>query len=236
MTVTNMQAPVELRRSAGDRYGILAILALMGLVFAALALLGLAIAAESPGLAVFLLAMAAFIGAMTALVANEARVRWGTRITIDGDSVRLKLPGRRSLVPQAPLDREVPLAAIQAVDTRLEAFRAAGNTVLQRAYALALDDGSRIVLGGDRRMVSPFYTQAAEVLAARAGAPVRDLGTVDGTPGLLMFWGQTVPGWDAEPLAPAQAETRVRQERRAWQLVSIVVFVFLLVRLLVALF
>jgi hypothetical protein len=184
---------VELRRSAGDRYAILVMEAVI--LLGAVALLGgaLAVAGRSPGAASFLLLMGVFVAGLAALVGQEALVRWRTRITLVGDRLRLRLPGRRGYVAQAPLDRELPLSAIEGVDTRLEAFRSAGTTTLQRSYSLALRDGSRIVLGGDRRLLDPFYAGVAETVAVRAGVPLRDLGTVDGEPGFLMLWGQSVP-------------------------------------------
>lgn len=235
MTAIDANAPIDLRRSTGDRYSILVMLLVMAIGCLVPLGGGFMIASESAGFAVFLWAMAAFIGLMTALVSNEALIRWQTRIQIDGNAVRLSLPSRRSYVPQTPVETRLSLSTIQTIQTRAEAFRAAGNTVLQQAYALVMDDGSRIVLGADRRMVATYYADAAAILAARAGIRIEDLGTVDGDPGILMLWGQTVPGWDAAPLAPEAAETRVRQERRAWQMVSIVVFILLAVRVLVAL-
>jgi hypothetical protein len=84
-------------------------------------------------------------------------------------------------------------------------------------------------------MVAPFYGEAADAIAQAAGIEIRDLGTVDGHPGFLLITGQTVPGWDAESLPQAAAETRVRQERNAWRLVWATLGLLFLVRFVVAL-
>jgi hypothetical protein len=229
-------APIELRRPAADRYGILLIAGVVGFGALMLAVAGLALAADPAtqggGAAVFLLVMAGFLGALLLVLGNEALARWRTRIRFDGDALQLYLPRRRSYVPAPTVDGRLPLSEIEAVETRTEAFRSAGNTVLQQAYALRLADGSRLLLGADRRWMAPFYGQAAATLAERTGTPIVDLGTVDGQAGKLMLRGQQVPSWEAESLPPALAETRVRQESRAWQILTIVLFVLVLIRLL----
>ena len=222
MTTNAADPPLVLRRSAGDRYGIAIMAALVLGAFAALAAATTMTSPRLPGFGVFLGLMALLLGAVAALVVREAMLRWRTRIVLRDDAVALSLPGLRGYVRAAPVERELPYAAIAAVETRLEAFRALGNTVAQRAYSLVLADGSRVGLGADRRMAAPFFAMAAEAIAARAGVPIRDLGAVDGRAGVSMLWGQTVPGWDAPPLSPGAAGRRVGQERRAWQLLWLV--------------
>lgn len=232
METASSNAPLVLRRSAGDRWSIVAMAAVMVMPVVALAAGAVALAGQSTGAAAFLLVMAAFLASLAMLVVGEARVRWGTRIELDGPTLRLALPARRGYVAHPPVHADLSIASIASVDTRAEAFRSAGTTVIQRAYALALADGTRVVLGADRRRVDAFFASAAEAIAARAGSPIRDLGTVDGTPGMLMLRGQTVPGWDAASLPAPMAEKRHRQESRAWRLVAIVLGLAALVRLL----
>jgi len=146
-----------------------------------------------------------------------------TRVTLGGDGVlRLRLPRARSYVPQASVDRALPIASVRGVETRVEAFRSAGNTVTQQAYALVLSNGERILLGADRRMLEPFFGRAAKAIAQAAGQQMRDLGTVDGDPGFILVTGQSVPDWSAPGLAPAVAQKRVRDEQAAWRIAMIV--------------
>ncbi|MEO8084548.1 MAG: hypothetical protein ABI780_12055, partial [Ardenticatenales bacterium] len=226
---------VTLRRSAGDRWAIVVMAALLVVPALGLVVGTVAVARTSAGLAIFLGATAAFVSGLAYVVVNEARVRWTTRIALEPDGLHLTLPARRGYVRQAPVRAVVPWPSVAGVETRSEAFRAIGTTVLQQAYALRLADGGRIVLGADRRMVDPFFAGAAEAIAARARTTLVDRGMVDGDPGFLMIRGQAVPEWDASPLAPAAAATRTRQERRAWQLVGWAVLLTLAARALAAL-
>jgi len=232
MESASSPTPLILRRSAGDRWSIVAMAAVMVAPVVALVAGAVALAGQSTGAAAFLMVMAAFLASLAVLVVNEARVRWGTRIALDGPTLRLSLPARRGYVAHPPVHADLPIASIASIDTRAEAFRSAGTTVIQRAYSLALVDGSRIVLGADRRLVDAYFASAAAAIAERAGIAIRDIGTVDGAPGLLMLRGQTVPGWDEAPLPVLLAEKRERQEGRAWKLVTIVLLITALVRLL----
>lgn len=230
-----LSADVVLRRSAGDRWSIVVMAAVLAVPVVGCVAGAVVVAPASIGLAVFLAAMAAFAGALAYLVIDEARVRWTTRLRLGRDGLGLELPARRGYVRLVPVDEVVPWVRIEGVESRAEAFRAIGTTVVQRAYALRLADGGRIVLGADRRMVDPFFARAAEAIADHTELPVVDRGMVDGEPGFLMIRGQTVPGWDAAALEPSAAAKRVRQERRAWQLVGWAVGLALLARALAAL-
>lgn len=228
-------ATVVLRRSAGDRWAIAVMAAILVVPAAGLVVGAVVVARSAMGLAAFLAVMAVFCGGLLAMVVDEARVRWTTRLSLGPDGLRLALPGRRGYIRHAPVHTVVPWGSVAGVETRAEAFRSIGTTVLQQAYALRLADGSRIDLGADRRMVDPFFAAAADAIAARAGVSLVDRGMVDGNPGFLMIRGQSVPDWDAAALAPAAAATRSRQERRAWQLVGYAVGLALLARALAAL-
>lgn len=229
-------APVTLRRSAGDRYSILLLGGFLVLITALMLVSAIAILSTMPGTGVFILVVTAALMALLVPMWTETQVRWRTRIEIGDRDVHFGLPARRGYIRQAPFDAVVPLTDIVGLEMRVEAFRALGNTVLQRAFSMRLRNGTRIVLGGDRRVVSNFFEKAAGVLAERTATTVRDLGTVDGNPGFLMMWGQTVPSWDAAPMSPEKADLRARQESAAWRLVGIVFGAMMLVRLLVWIF
>jgi hypothetical protein len=226
--------PITFRRSRADRLGILLIaLLLLAMCFLPL-LAALQVLADSPPFALFLGAIGLVMVALTLLVLTEVRARWITRIVLDGNEVTLRLPARRGYVRRAAVDRRLPLTGIRGVETRGEAFRAAGSTVLQQSFALRLDDGEYLELGGDRAWMAPLFGEAALAIAERAELPLVDRGMVDGRPGFLMLWGQSVPPWDAPALAPAEAERRISQVRRAWQLLTVVLLVLVLLRLLAA--
>src|SRR5205823_2580363 len=53
-------------------------------------------------LGVFMLACAGFIGALTGYVGRDLRGKWGLRVVLDSDAVRLDLPAGRSLIHRPP--------------------------------------------------------------------------------------------------------------------------------------
>jgi hypothetical protein len=224
-----------MRRSSSDRWGGVILAAVVFAGAATVILAGIAVAATSAIAALFLLAVGALLLVPTAVMANEALARWRTGVTLDTDAVELRLPARRGMVKLEPVAETVPLEAVEAVETRLEAFHSAGSTVLQRAYALRLSGPRRIVLGADRRLIAPFYAGVASAIASRAGAPILDLGAVDGEVGFLMLRGHAVPEWDAASLAVSAADVRLRQESRTWQILSIVLLICALLVLLASL-
>ncbi len=71
-----------------------------------------------------------------------------------------------------------------------------------------------------------FYERVAIALSARLKMPIKDYGVVDGDPGTMLLWGETVPDWDAVPLPPDVAEKRLRDaanaERTIWIAVAVV--------------
>lgn len=214
----------DLRRGQGDVVMMWVMAGLLGFATLMVSIAGLALVNDGEGAAVLLIAIALFMGAMTWLVCDEALSRAGTRVALDGaGGLHLKLPGRRSYVGQAPVSAVLPLATVRGIETRLEAFRALGNTVIQRAYVLILADGGRLALGADRRMMAPFFGEAAAAIAQRTNLPIADRGAVDGAPGFAMIWGASVPDWQAPSLPQAASEKRVRDEQTAWRVVAIVV-------------
>lgn len=197
--------------------GIVSVLPIMFLM------LGIGALAGGDSVGLWLLLFAAPGLALAALVIVEARSRAGVRIIVDANAVHLKLPQRRGYAAQDPVQESVPRASVSAVESRSEAFRSAGSTVVQRSFSLVLSDGRRIVLGGDRPMQPPFFEQAAGAISAQLRVPVRELGMVEGDPGFLLISGQRVPTWDTQPLNPTEADRRTAASAATWRIVFIIV-------------
>ncbi len=214
---------IELKRGGGDQFFIWFMVGMCAFLVLMLAFAGWAIMSDGEDLGALLIIWALPFVALTYYVYREAVARSFTRIAINWQTLELRLPAQRSYVPQEKLETSLPLSSIQAVESRAESFRALGNTVLQYAYALVLDDGRRIVLGADRRFISPYYQNAAGVISNNIKSPIRDLGLVDGNPGFLLFTGQSVPAWDAAPVPPTTMQKRFKDEAAAWRWVSIIV-------------
>jgi hypothetical protein len=220
---------VDLHRTLGDRLSILFIAALMVGASGVMAVGAVATVTHSLGLFLFMVLIAVMNAGLTWIVIREAIMRWSTHIVLHDRSVRLRLPARRGYVATAPVDLELPLSAIKAVESRDEAFRSVGNTVIQQSYVLVKDDGQSLFLGADRPWVTPFFGGAAAAIAARAGLAIRDKGTVRGEPGFILLWGQTVPAWDAPPLPPADSDRLAYQSSRALYWVWVIVSISLLI-------
>lgn len=227
---------VELRRGAPERVAMWVMGATIGMLPLLFGFCGLLILGDGEPLGGLMLLFALPFAWLTYFCFREAAARQAVLVRIEGQGVKLVLPAQRSYVPQERIDELLGLAAIKTIETRVEAFRGAGNTITQQSYAIVLNSGRRIVLGGDRRMLAPYFCDVAEALAQATGKPITDLGVVDANAGFLMFAGQSVPPWDAAPLPQALGEKRVRDERAAWRIASIVLavagFIILLVRLL----
>jgi len=224
---------LELRRSAGDRY--LTTVCAVILVFPAAFILAIAVAtmSETPGVSLFVLGVGLFMVLMIAVVVREARDRWMTCIRITADCVELRLP---HYLDRPPVKATVPLAAIASVDWREEAFRSLGLMAMHQAYALALKDGGHVVLGGDKAMTQPFFSNAAETIAQRIGAPIRDLGMVDGKGGAMQMAGMSAPGWSARSLTYDQMAKRHRAVELTWLIASSATVVAVVAQALASLF
>lgn len=229
------ELPIELRRGAPERVAMW----VMGATVAMLPLLfvfcGWIILADGEGMGALMLIFALPFAYLTYFCFREAAARSSVSVRIEGQGLKLLLPAQRSYVAQERIDELLGLSAIKAIETRVEAFLGAGNTITQQSYAIVLNNGRRIVLGGDRRMLAPYFGEVADALAQATGKPITDLGVVDANAGFLMFAGQSVPPWDAAPLSQAMGEKRVRDEQSAWRIASIVLavagFVILIARL-----
>lgn len=212
----------ELKRGGGDQVFIWLTFGMCALMVAMFAFAGLALLTDGESAGSILIAFALPSLGLAYYVFREAQARTFTRIAINWRTLELRLPAQRSYVAQEKLETSLPLAAIKAIESRAESFRALGNTVLQYAYSLVLDDGRRIVLGADRRFISPYFQNAAGVISNNVKIPIRDLGLVDGDPGFLLLSGQSVPAWDAAPVARDTMQKRFRDEAAAWRWVSII--------------
>jgi hypothetical protein len=229
-----LQTPVtelDLRPSLAERLLVAFAAGFLALITLAIAALGLFAAASSILLAAILLPLAAFMGLMAWIVLREARAVWTLSISIDGSTVRLRLPAIRGYVAQGALDSWIPLASIACIDSREEAFRSIGTTAIQRAYAVVLRDGSRTVLGADRPMKTPFFQTAAIAIAAKAKVPLHDLGIVDGHAGPVLVSGNTAPDWSAASLPAPLARKRRNAAAMTYTLIGAVFVLIIVLRL-----
>jgi hypothetical protein len=134
-------------------------------------------------------------------------------VLLDYDGVRLDLPFGRSLIHR-PREQhlKVPYADIEAIETRLEAYRTFGMAMMQRPYVLRRKTGELIFLFEDRALAteceSSVFPKLAADIAARAHAPLRDLGMVEGRGGALGIWGTLAPDW-AAPSLPLALQLRL---------------------------
>lgn len=207
---------IDLKRGAGDIVSLWVMAALIGLLPLFFLVLGVWMISTGDSIGYILLLFAAPMLALLALVVNEGVARQSVRVTLDSDSIHLRLPKRRGYIAFEPVNEAVSRAALAAVETRAEAYRGLGTIAIQRVFALVLKDGRRIMLGADRPMIAPFFAEAANTIAAQTNLPIRDLGMVDGKTGFLLIAGASAPPWDAPALAPATAKKRAAHA--AWGL------------------
>ena len=98
--------------------------------------------------------------------------------------------------------------AIDAVETRLEAYRSVGSVNINRIYALRLKSGELIILGEDRAlntsMESATVTSTVKRILQQGSLDVRDLGMAEGRGGLFAVLFTAPPPWDAPSLSDEQ--------------------------------
>jgi hypothetical protein len=179
------------------------------------------------------LALAAFMAALTDYVVKDFRGKWGLRVALEPDTLVLDLPVGRSLIHHPPAQHlKIPYGEIEAIESRLEAYGTLGMALLQRAYVLHRKNGQLIFLFEDRAIDTQFgsamFTKLAADIAARAGAPLRDLGMAEGRGGFLAVWGTHAPDWAAPPL-PVARQIRMRRRAAITGTLAIVVIVLALV-------
>jgi hypothetical protein len=156
------------------------------------------------------LIVAAFLVALLLYVLRDFRAKWGLRVVLDADQVKLDLPSSRMLIRRPPSQHvTLSYADIAAVETRLEAYPTWRMANMQRAYALRRRSGELIFLFEDRALATGFASATfggiARELATRAGVPLRDLGMAEGRGGILAVWGAHAPDWSA-PALPAERQ------------------------------
>ncbi len=158
----------------------------------------------------FLLIFPGLMAALTAYVWRDMRGKLGGLIVLDGSSLTLHLTGGRSLIHNPPPCHEtIPFGVIEAVETRLEAYGAQTMGMMQRTYRLRRRSGPPIFLFEERALGTRLADHSLQVVAAeiaqRAGAPLNDLGMVQGRGGILGAWFTSAPDWSAAALpAPRQ--------------------------------
>jgi hypothetical protein len=156
--------------------------------------------------------------ALARLMWRDARGRRRGELRLEGDRLVLDLPADRSLIHRPPACREsIPFAHLARVETRLEAYPAQGMANMQRTYRLVrlgappvfLFEERAVGTGLEEASLAPVALEIAE----RTGAPLKDLGLVQGKGGLLAAWFTEPPPWDAAALPPEGAN-------RLWSLVA----------------
>ncbi len=172
-----------------------------------------------------LLALFAIVfGALSVPLLRDLRGRWGWRLAVGRDRVRLDLPPARSAARRtAACHRSLAASDLAAIELRLEAYRSWRLVMLLRAVALRLRTGERIFLGEDRavgtRLGSNFVARAAATLAEHTGCPLRDMGLVEGRShllGLLM----RAPAWRAAPVDEARRAALLKGARATGEIVT----------------
>src|SRR5262249_19237666 len=79
------------------------------------------------GLAALVAAVTIFLAGLTGYVLRDLRGKWGLRVELLADRMVLDLPGGRSLIHRPPSQHlTIPYAEIDAIETRLEAYRTLG--------------------------------------------------------------------------------------------------------------
>lgn len=223
--------PGVFRPPAVERYMLATCSALFGVLAAVIfwALLPL----QSMGILAAVLAIAGIVvlAGLIWLVLTETFAAFRLRIEVGSGSVILRLPEQRGHVRLPAFDGSLPLASVERIESRSEAFRQLGMIAIQRAYRLVLKDGRIVELGADRQFKAPVFGPAAEAIAERSGVRLRQGGMVDGNAGLLVAAGTSVPPWNASTLSTTEASQRMAHSARAFRYIGIFVMIMTLLRL-----
>lgn len=210
----------------------------LGAVSLIMIVLAVLIIIQDWAVGLFCAVIACFIAGLTGYVWRDLSGKWGLRVVLDADAVRFALPAGRSLIHRPPAQQlTIPYADIEAIETRLEAYRSLGMAMMQRAYVLRRRSGDLIFLFEDRALATgletSFFTDIAAALAARAGVELRDLGMVEGDGGFLGAWGTHAVDWAAPSLPLARQLRLWRHAAMTGTLAITIVIIALMVRLLV---
>jgi hypothetical protein len=223
-------------RRFGASLGERVLLSLCAAFLAALSI-GLAVFAAfaAPISLVMALAIApvvAIVGALALRVIAETVSAYRLAVVVRPDMVALRLPSWRGHATAPATEREIGLSAIDAIETRAEAFSQLGTTMIQQAYRLRLMDGETILLGADRQMKAPLFGPAAAEIASRANLGVTDLGMVDGRAGALTVFGASVPDWTTATLSNEDIAARRAGASRTLTIMGAASALVLLARLI----
>lgn len=161
--------------------------------------------AEGPSdhILAFVLGVAAILLVpMVAVAWSDYRGKRRCTLVLEEDALLLHLPAGRSLTHRTRTIRErVPLAEIEALDTRLETYRG----LSLRTYRLLEKDGRSRFLLEDRALGTKRETAShrpvVEEIAAAAGIHVTELPPAEGRRGILGGLFADAPGWPG--LAPS---------------------------------
>jgi hypothetical protein len=189
-------------------------------------------------LAVFVIApIACFVAALAGYGWRDLAGKWGLQVALSAHSVTLDLPRGRSLIHRPPPQHlTIPYADIVAIESRLEAYRGLGMTMMQRAYVLRRRNGEMVFLFEDRALATAIetslYANIADDLANRAGVPITDLGMVEGGGGVLGVWGTHSVDWAAPSLPLARQLRLWRHAALTGSLAFVVTMLALVIRLI----
>ncbi|MCC2111473.1 MAG: hypothetical protein KDJ16_05515, partial [Hyphomicrobiales bacterium] len=213
--------PVTMKPPRGTWLGgmfAVALLALIGFALFALALL-IAIGGGNIGAALVPAAVSGVFGVLTRYVLGDAMAKRGWRMAIGADAVELDLPRKRSLTHHLDAVRtKIRFDEIDAIETRLEAYRSLGMANMNRVFALRPKSGEIVILGEDRalgtNLETDFLARAVERLRQIGDLPLRDLGMAEGKGGILAMLYTRPPPWEASGISAERQQALWR--RAAW--------------------
>lgn len=201
---------------AGITAAMLGLIALGGAVANVGALFAPFGTAQRFGVVLLLALLTIFFAALARVCWRQARGQFGFRIELEPAAIVLALPPGRSLVhrPEA-VTRRVAASEVVRVLTREEAFAAQWLAMLQQTFWLELAGGERILLFEDRargtRYATPGLMPIAEAIARHFDVPIETLPAVEGRGGVLGAWFANGPARDAPPLEPARRAALARR-------------------------
>ena len=109
--------------------------------------------------------VACFIAGLTGYVMRDLRGKWGLRVTLRERSLVLDLPAGRSLIRRPPpYHAEIPYAEIEALESRLEAYRSLGMALMQIDFDLTSIAALLTILGYSLNDTIVIYDRIREML------------------------------------------------------------------------
>lgn len=155
--------------------------------------------------AISLAIVAVIYGACLAFLLAHLIYSHRTKLSLGEKSVKVSVPHWRGPTPSLIkyVDKDVPYADIQSVESRGEIYKEIAVPMLMRSSSLVTKDGERLMLGyvieDSVDAAFPFH-KIAEDIAGRAGVKVTDLGAVKaGGQYRALFKG--APPWEAEAVS-----------------------------------